>query len=74
MASSPPSGVTPSYEWSTDLANWQGDGDSFGGVTVTFDAPLLWDDQVTPNLYQIKATITAGTPVKIFVRVVANNP
>ena len=74
MADSPPSGVTPSYEWSTDLANWQGDGGSFGGVTVTFAAPLLWDDQVTPNLYQIKATITAGTPVKIFVRVVANNP
>lgn len=74
MASSPPSGVTPSYEWSTDLVNWQGDGDSFGGVTVTFDTPLLWDDQVTPNLFQIKATITAGTPTKIFVRVLANNP
>jgi hypothetical protein len=67
-----PVGVTAAYEWSTDLANWQGDGESFGGVTVTL-ADELFDEGDDVDLYQVTATVTAGTAAKLFVRVLAEN-
>jgi hypothetical protein len=68
-----PVGVTAAYEWSTDLANWQGTGESFGGVTMTL-ADELWDDGDTEvDIYQVTATVTAGTPTTVFVRVLAEN-
>jgi hypothetical protein len=68
-----PVGVTAAYEWSTDLANWQGTGESFGGVTMTL-ADELWDDGDTEvDIYQVIATVTAGTPTTVFVRVLAEN-
>jgi hypothetical protein len=73
QAKSIPSGITPSYEWSTDLANWQGTGGSFGGVTVTL-ADGLWNDTAPlVDIYQVTATVTDGSATTLFVRVVANN-
>lgn len=71
QAETVPSGVTAAYEWSSDLTNWQSSGQSFGGVTVTL-ADLLWDD-TDPNvsIYQVTATVTVGTPAKLFIRVCA---
>jgi len=69
----PPAGVTASYQWSSDLVNWQGDGGSFGGATVSL-AEILWDDSDPEvDIYQVSATVTAGSAPKLFVRVVANN-
>jgi hypothetical protein len=69
-----PSGVTAGYEWSTDLVNWQNGGASFGGVTVTL-ADEVWDDTgVDVDIYQVTATVTAGTAPKLFVRVKALQP
>jgi hypothetical protein len=70
-----PVGVTAAYEWSTDLANWQGDGESFGGVTVTLDdGGEPWDDTgLEIDIYEVTATVTAGTATKLFVRVLAEN-
>jgi hypothetical protein len=67
--------VTAAYEWSTDLANWQGDGESFGGVTVTLDdGGEPWDDTDPEiDIYEVTATVTAGTATKLFVRVLAEN-
>ena len=68
-----PSGVTADYEWSTDLVNWQGSGESFGGVTVTLVDDLYDETDPAISLYQVTATVTAGTTAKLFVRVVAKN-
>ena len=70
-----PTGVTASYEWSTDLVNWQGDDEPFGGVTVSLsDGGLPWDDtDLVVDVYQVTAMVTAGAPTKLFIRVVANN-
>jgi hypothetical protein len=68
-----PFGVTASYEWSTDLANWQAGGGSFGGVTVTL-ADEVWDDtDPEVDVYRVTATVTQGTAAKLFVRVVAKD-
>ena len=72
QSKSVPTGVTPSYEWSTDLTNWQAGGEPFGGVTVTL-ADGLWDDtDPAVNFYQVTAEVTVGTVSGLFVRVVAN--
>jgi hypothetical protein len=70
-----PFGVTASYEWSTDLANWQATGVPFGGVTVTLtDTGEPWDDtDPEVDIYEVTATVTQGTAAKLFVRVVAKN-
>jgi hypothetical protein len=69
----PPSGVTASYEWSTDMVNWQATGVSFGGATVIL-AHAIWDDTALDvDIYQVTATVTVGTASKLFVRVAAKN-
>lgn len=74
QAKSPVAGLTVSYVWSTDAVNWQGSGESFGGVTVEI-SDLLWDDsEVDVDLYQVIAEVTAGTAPRLFVRVVVNEP
>ena len=53
--------------------NWQGSGESFGGVTVTLVDDLYDETDPAISLYQVTATVTAGTTAKLFVRVVAKN-
>jgi hypothetical protein len=69
-----PSGVTAAYEWSADLLSWHTTGQSDGVNTVTLADGLYDDDNVSPTVtYQVTATVTVGTPVKLFVRVIAHN-
>jgi len=69
-----PGDLTVGYEWSTDMINWQNSGASFGGVTVTL-ADELWDDtDLKVNIYQVAATVTAGSTSKMFIRVKAVKP
>lgn len=71
-----PSGVTAAYEWSTDLSTWYASGQSDGVNTVTLsDGGSPYDDDlVSPTrTYQVTATVTIGSPAKLFVRVVAHN-
>jgi hypothetical protein len=70
-----PSGVTASYEWSTDLINWYTTGQSNGVNTVTLAEGEYNNDGVSPLIdYQVTATVTAGTAPKLFVRVKALQP
>ena len=69
-----PGDLTVGYEWSTDMIHWQNGDASFGGVTVTL-ADNLWDDtDPKVNIYQVAATVTAGSASKLFVRVKAVKP
>jgi Bacterial Ig-like domain/Lamin Tail Domain len=69
-----PSGVTASYEWSTDLLNWYTTGQSNGVNTITLEGIIFDDDNVSPLIvYEVTATVTAGTATKLFVRVLAEN-
>jgi hypothetical protein len=70
-----PSGVTASYEWSTDLINWYTTGQSNGVNTVTLAEGEYNNDGVSPLIdYQVTATVTVGTAPKLFVRVKALQP
>lgn len=73
QASAVPSGVIAAYQWSTDMVNWQAGGVAFGGDNVTL-ADELWDNSNPAfTVYKVTATVTAGSPVKLFVRVGAHN-
>jgi len=63
----PASDLTASYEWSTDLTNWRASSASAGGITVTFGAPVTVAAG-TPDLVEVTATITGGSPAKVFAR------
>ena len=66
--------VTASYEWSTDLLNWYTTGQSNGVNTITLADGVYTNDNVSPLIdYQVTATVTAGNPTKLFVRVLAKN-
>lgn len=70
-----PSGVTASYEWSTDLINWYTTGQSNGVNTVTLAEDEYNNDGVSPLIdYQVTATVTVGTAPELFVRVAAIQP
>ncbi len=71
----PASDVTGSYEWSSDLASWNGSGDIDGnGVTVTI-SPVVTDDQDAPLNDTVEVTATAaGSAARLFVRVAASQP
>jgi hypothetical protein len=64
-----PPGIEATYQWSTDMINWQNDDESFGGLTVSL-SDILWDNsdpEVT--IYRVSAEVTTGTAVSLFVRV-----
>ena len=64
----PASDVTASYEWSTDLMQWNASGASSGGATITFGSPTMITPG-TPEVVQVTATVTAGVaPAKVFGR------
>ena len=66
-----PSGITASYQWSSDLVNWQASGTPFGEVTVTLAEAEFDDSLPAVSIYQVTATATVGTPPRLFVRVLA---
>ncbi|MGJ8639612.1 MAG: beta strand repeat-containing protein [Opitutaceae bacterium] len=73
------SDVTVTYQWTADLgAGWTNDGDSDGTNTVTFatgtlDAPANGNAAEYESV-EVTATVTAGTPAQIFVRVSVTQP
>lgn len=63
-------GITHSYQWSTDLVNWHSSGQTnAAGITATIAASTIVDN-TAPNLdtVEVTTTITAGSSVKVFVR------
>lgn len=63
----PASDLVDSYEWSTDLVNWQASGASAGGTTVTF-GPRLQIADGPPALVEVAITVTGTPATKIFAR------
>lgn len=67
------SDVAFSYQWSTDLLNWQASGTSnASGVIVTITTTKITDTTAPANdLIEATATLTAGTTKRIFARLQA---
>lgn len=60
--------VAAVYEWSTDLVNWQAQGESFAGTTVNFALSAGAPDANDQVLVELRAT-PSGAPVdRLFVR------
>jgi hypothetical protein len=68
-----PTGLSAGYEWSTDMVTWNVSGATQGGVTVTLADDVWTDTGSGPITYQVVATVTLGTPAKLFVRVLSVN-
>ena len=63
------SDITPSYEWSADLARWNGSAVTTGGTTVTIGTSIIMDTQAPANdLVEVTATISGNPSQRIFVR------
>jgi hypothetical protein len=66
------SDVTKTYQWSTDLVNWAASGASLGGTTATISQSTITDVVAPGNdVIEVTVTVTAGTPSKVFGRLVA---
>ena len=67
------SDVAFSYQWSTDLLNWQASGTSnASGVIVTITPTKITDTTAPANdLIGVTATLTAGTTKRIYARLQA---
>ena len=67
------SDVAFSYQWSTDLLNWQASGTSnASGVIVTITTTKITDTTAPANdLIGVTATLTAGTTKRIYARLQA---
>jgi len=72
----PPSDVTGSYQWSTDMINWHTSGQTNAGGVITNISTATITDNAYPALDEIEVTasVTTGTTGKLFVRVVTSNP
>ena len=67
LNATPASDLAASYEWSTNLANWNASGASAGGTTVTFSAPV----EIAagpPALVEVTATVSGTPSAKVFTR------
>ena len=73
LNATPASDLTPTYEWSADLVNWNASGASAGGVTVSFGTPVV-DTPGTPDLVQVTATISGSPAAKVFARLKVTQP
>jgi autotransporter-associated beta strand protein len=65
--------VTKSYQWSTDLTEWKGGGQSnAGGTAITITEATITDNAAPDNdLIEVSITITSGPAIRVFVRLVA---
>jgi Bacterial Ig-like domain len=68
----PASDLTPSYEWSTNLATWYPAG-AGGGITVSI-TPVIITPGATTDLVQVTAAVTNGTATRLFARLKVTNP
>jgi autotransporter-associated beta strand protein len=67
LSDDPASDLTGAYEWSVNLANWNADGATSGGTTVSFGAPVIITPG-TPNLVEVTASVSGTPSSKIFAR------
>jgi hypothetical protein len=67
-SATPATDLSGSYEWSTNLADWNASAVSAGGITVTFGAPPTVITPGTPDLVEVSATVTGTAATKIFAR------
>ena len=70
------SDVTHSYQWSTDLVNWNTSGaTNGGGTTATISSATITDNAAPANdVVEITVAVTGGPSSKVFARLVANQP
>lgn len=73
LADAPVSNLTPTYEWSTDLATWYPSGPG-GGITVVFGPPTVITPGSPSDLIEVTATVTSGTTSQLFARLKVTNP
>jgi hypothetical protein len=66
-STTPATDLTGSYQWSTDLVNWQASGVPAAGTTVTFATPVVIIPG-TPQLVEVTATVTGTAAPKVFAR------
>ena len=66
-SATPATDLTGSYQWSTDLVNWQASGVPAAGTTVTFATPVVITPG-TPQLVEVTATVTGTAAPKVFAR------
>ncbi len=66
------SDLTASYEWTSNLVDWNAAGASAGGVTVAI-VPVVIIDTTAPanDLVEVTATITGSPATQVFVRLKA---
>jgi hypothetical protein len=68
LNATPAGDLQASYEWSTNLVNWNAGGATAGGTTVTFSDPPVVITPGTPDLVEIAATVSGIALTGIFAR------
>ena len=75
LSNSPVNDLTGSYQWSTNLTNWNSSGASQEATTVTITSTILNDTMAPANdLVEVSATVSTGSAPKLFVRYKATQP
>lgn len=76
LTNHPASDVTHTYQWSTDLVNWNASGaTNAGGTTATISSTTITDNAAPANdVVEVTVAVTAGPSGKIFARLAANQP
>ena len=68
-SNTPAGDLVGGYEWSTNLTTWSASGVANAGTTVTLVASTVTDTTAPANdLIQVSATVSAGTPPRVYVR------
>jgi hypothetical protein len=60
--------VIGAYQWSSDLINWQADGENANGISVNFSSLNINDSNPDFDLIETTATVIGGASDRIFVR------
>lgn len=72
-AKTPVAGLSGAFQWSTGLGNWNASGATESGVTVSIAEAVSDTSNPAFDLYVVTATITAGSPDSLFVRLVVED-
>lgn len=70
------SDVTRTYQWSTDLVNWNASGaTNAGGTTAAISSSTITDNAAPANdVIEVTVSVTGGPSGKVFARLVATQP